>query len=103
MQVFTPGNGNVFIMLTLALVFVAALYALSRSSSRFHRMRICKNRSILIVFVGVLLVYILCYTTIWMRAFEFSGSFHKTLQEDNRSGSERSQDDDGANFKPIVS
>ncbi|CAG5126103.1 unnamed protein product, partial [Candidula unifasciata] len=100
--VFSQSNGNVFIVLTLALIVVVALYALSKSSSHFHRMRICKNRSILLVFVGVLLVYILCYTTIWMRAFEFSGSFHKTLQEDNRSGAD-GNDEDSSNFRPISS
>ncbi|XP_005093305.1 uncharacterized protein LOC101855238 [Aplysia californica] len=85
-HVFSRANNNVMVMLALALVVVLALLALSRSSSRLHRLRLCRNRSILIVFVIVLLVYFLCYTTIWIRAFEFSGSFHKTLQEDSPGG-----------------
>ncbi|KAH9503535.1 hypothetical protein Btru_068140 [Bulinus truncatus] len=83
---FTKGGANAFIILLLVLVAMVAVYALSKSSSKLHRLRICKNRSILLGFVVVLLVYFLCYTTIWMRGFEFSGSFHKTLQEDNGSG-----------------
>ncbi|KAI8790496.1 beta-hexosaminidase subunit alpha isoform X2 [Biomphalaria glabrata] len=82
---FNKGGISAFIVLLLVLLALAALYALSKSSSKLHRLRICKNRSILLVFVVVILVYFLCYTTIWMRGFEFSGSFHKTLQEDNLS------------------
>ncbi|CAL1536508.1 unnamed protein product [Lymnaea stagnalis] len=85
---FTKGGVNFLFILIASLVALGILYVLTRPSSRLHRSRICKNRTILLGFVVVLLVYFLCYTTIWMRGFEFSGSFHKTLQEDNRSGVE---------------
>ncbi|XP_059163541.1 uncharacterized protein LOC131946628 [Physella acuta] len=82
-SIFTKGGINTLVIGVLILALIIAAFALTRNSSRLHRSRICKNRSILVVFVVVLLVYFLCYTTIWMRGFEFSGTFHKTLQEDD--------------------
>lgn len=97
-SMFSRGNTGVLILLLIVLILVvggAGACTLSRSPSRLHRSRLCRNRSVLFVFVGVLMVYFLCYTTIWMRAFEFSGSFHKTFQEDRGGGGDQVQNNLG--------
>lgn len=77
MQLLRLGS-NITMLIAVAILAFVLVLALTRSNGRLYQLRICRNRTILLVFLGVLFVYFMCYTTIWMQAFEFSGSaFHR--------------------------
>lgn len=76
MQVFQVG-GNVTILAIVAVIAFVVLVSLSRSSGKLYTLRGCRHRTILVVFLGVLFIYFMCYTTMWMHVFEFSGSLRK--------------------------
>lgn len=99
-QLFHHDSSSVPILMAVILVLVLALVALTKSSSRLHRIRLCKNRFILLTFVVLLLIYFLCYTSVWMRAFEFSGSIHKTVQEEKSDKLSNSDSFKDQNFLP---
>ncbi|XP_046550141.1 uncharacterized protein LOC124259963 [Haliotis rubra] len=78
-----PAQGGLLIFLGTALIILIAVgVGVKSTSGRFAQARICKNRTILILFISVLLIYFMCYTSIWMQVFDFSGSVHKREDSD---------------------
>ncbi|KAK7114420.1 uncharacterized protein [Littorina saxatilis] len=69
-------GGNVTLLAIVAVIAFVVLVSM-RSSGKLYTLRTCRHRTILIVFFTVLIVYFMCYTTMWMHVFEFSGSLHK--------------------------
>ncbi|XP_076470155.1 uncharacterized protein LOC143300402 isoform X2 [Babylonia areolata] len=70
-------GGNVTLLALVAVVAFVVLVSVSHSTGRLKPLRACRQRTLLLVFVAVVLVYFMCYTTMWMHVFEFSGSFRK--------------------------
>lgn len=70
-------GGNVTVLAIVAVIALFLLVTLGRTHGKLYQLRQCRHRTILIVFLGVLFIYVMCYTTIWMHAFEFSGAFSK--------------------------
>lgn len=78
-----PAQGGLLIFLGTALIILIAVgVGVKSTTGRLAQARICKNRTILILFISVLLIYFMCYTSIWMQVFDFSGSFHKRQDSD---------------------
>lgn len=65
------------ILLIVAVLVV--LVTLSRGNGKLHILRLSRHRTILLVFVTVILVYFMCYTTMWM---QFSGAVRRPREED---------------------
>ncbi|XP_050399578.1 beta-hexosaminidase subunit beta isoform X1 [Patella vulgata] len=80
---FLSKGSSMFIIATAAIIILAIGFGIRRPHGKFSNSKMCKNKTILILFLSVLVIYFMCYTTIWMQAFEFSGSFHKRLQKNN--------------------
>lgn len=68
----------------VAVIAFVVLVGLTRTSSRLYQFRVCKNRTILLVFLAVIFVYVMCYTTMWMQVS--SGSLPATRTSSNAAG-----------------
>ena len=70
-------GGNVTLLSLVAVLAVLLLLALSRRSpsGKLYTLRACRQRSLLLAFLAVLLVYFMCYTTMWMNVSHVYGSF----------------------------
>jgi hypothetical protein len=70
LQLFQVG-GDMTILFIIAVVALVVLVTLSRGNGKLHILRTFRHRTILLVFVSVLLIYFMCYTTMWM---QFTGA-----------------------------
>ncbi|CAG5128765.1 unnamed protein product, partial [Candidula unifasciata] len=75
-RVLIGSNVEILVVMTISLCLILAIYFATKSSNRFHRVKLCKNRTILGVFVIVVLVYFLCNSSVWIRFYEYSSKFH---------------------------
>ncbi|XP_052231450.1 uncharacterized protein LOC127844929 isoform X1 [Dreissena polymorpha] len=73
--VFHMGNQWTVGLLVLALVAVAIVMSVTRK--KISQVRVCKNKTILLVFIMLIFLYFMCSTSIWMQAIEFKGSIEK--------------------------
>ncbi|KAK7445507.1 hypothetical protein BaRGS_00040336, partial [Batillaria attramentaria] len=64
-------GGNVTVLAIVAVIALFLLVSLTRNHGKLYQLRQCRHRTILIVFLGVLLIYFMCYTTISMHVFDF--------------------------------
>lgn len=71
--------GGPLTFVTLLVILLAVALTLTVTKTKFGQVRMCKNKTILMVFVTLILVYFMCYTSIWMQAMEFKGSFEKRV------------------------
>ncbi|XP_045192314.2 uncharacterized protein LOC123548818 isoform X3 [Mercenaria mercenaria] len=71
--------GGQLTLVVLLLILIAIAVTLTFTKKKFAQVRMCKNKTILMVFVTLILVYFMCYTSIWMQAMEFKGSFEKRI------------------------
>lgn len=71
--------GGQLTLITILLILAAIAVTLTFTKKKIAPVRMCKNKSILMVFITLILVYFMCYTTIWMQAMEFKGSFEKRI------------------------
>jgi O-antigen ligase len=71
--------GGQLTVVILLLILVAIAATLTVTKKKMAQVRMCKNKTILLVFVTLILVYFMCYTSIWMQAMEFKGSFEKRV------------------------
>ena len=86
-QLFQVG-GNVTLLAIIAVLAAVLLITLSRNNGKLSMLRTCRQRTILIVFLTVLAVYFMCYTTMWMHVFQFSGSYrHRRDSQETSSTS----------------
>ncbi|XP_052815618.1 uncharacterized protein LOC128242495 isoform X2 [Mya arenaria] len=69
--------GSQLTMALLVLVLVAVVITLSFTRKKIPQVRVCKNKTILMVFITLILLYFMCSTSIWMQAMEFKGSIEK--------------------------
>ncbi|XP_041375318.1 uncharacterized protein LOC121388147 [Gigantopelta aegis] len=72
------GTPSIFILGSLAVMLFALMIGYQKTGGRLPSYKLCKNRTILLLFASVLFIYFMCYTSFWMNMFELSGSFHKT-------------------------
>ena len=77
-QAVLTAGGNLSLIL-LVLVIIAVGFTLKFTKKKIVQVRMCKNKTILLVFVTLILVYFMCYTSIWMQALQFKGSFEKRI------------------------
>ncbi|KAL4235005.1 hypothetical protein ACF0H5_006644 [Mactra antiquata] len=71
--------GSQLTVVILLLIVVAIALTFTFTKKKIAPVRMCKNKTILMVFVTLILVYFMCYTSIWMQALEFKGSFEKRV------------------------
>ncbi|PVD21026.1 hypothetical protein C0Q70_19192 [Pomacea canaliculata] len=76
-------SSNVTMLAIVAVIAFVVLVGLTRTSSRLYQFRVCKNRTILLVFLAVIFVYVMCYTTMWMQVS--SGSLPVTRTSSDAS------------------
>ena len=69
--------GSQLTMGLIVLVLIIVVVTLSVTKKKFTQIRMCKNKTILLVFITLILLYFMCYTSIWMQAMEFKGSIEK--------------------------
>ncbi|KAJ8302882.1 hypothetical protein KUTeg_019278 [Tegillarca granosa] len=80
-QLLITGSGVITLVLICAiLVAVAISIKMSGGGARVVQVRFCRNKTIFIVFLTVLLVYFICYTSLWMQVMEFKGTFEKRIK-----------------------
>jgi hypothetical protein len=51
------------------LVLAFFITSLKVSGSKMVQIKICKNKTILLAFMGLLVVYFMCYTSLWIQVF----------------------------------
>lgn len=73
-------GGSVVSALLLILVLGAIFFSLKMSGSRIVQMKVCRNRSIFLSFILLIVIYFMCYTSLWMQVQEFKGSFEKRIK-----------------------
>ena len=62
------------------LVLAFFITSLKVSGSKMVQIKIFKNKTILLAFMGLLVVYFMCYTSLWIQVMEFKGSFEKRVK-----------------------
>jgi hypothetical protein len=73
-------GGSIVSAILLILVLGAVLLSLKMSGSRIVQMKVCRNRSIFLSFILLIVIYFMCYTSLWMQVQEFKGSFEKRIK-----------------------
>lgn len=66
--------------LLLILVLGAVIFSLKMSGTRIVQLKVCRNRSIFLSFILLIVIYFMCYTSLWMQVQEFKGSFEKRIK-----------------------
>lgn len=77
-QSVLQAGGNIAVIV-LVLIIVAVGFTLKFTKKKIVQVRMCKNKTILLIFITLILVYFMCYTSIWMQALQFKGSFEKRV------------------------
>jgi hypothetical protein len=73
-------GGSVLTVVVVVVIIVGVLFSVKRTGTKIVQVRVCKNKTIFIVFVSMLLIYFMCYTSIWMNVLEFKSSFEKRVK-----------------------
>ena len=73
-------GGSVVTALVLILVLGAVIFSLKMSGTRIVHLKVCRNRSIFLSFILLIVIYFMCYTSLWMQVQEFRGSFEKRIK-----------------------
>lgn len=73
-------GGSVVTALVLILVLGAVFFSLKMSGTRIVQLKVCRNRSIFLSFILLIVIYFMCYTSLWMQVQEFKGSFEKRIK-----------------------
>ena len=77
-QTVLQAGGNLSLIL-LVVIIVGVALTLKFTKKKIVQVRMCKNKTILLTFITLILVYFMCYTSIWMQALQFKGSFEKRI------------------------
>lgn len=73
-------GGSMVTALLLILVLGAVIFSLKMSGTRIVQLKVCRNRSIFLSFILLIVIYFMCYTSLWMQVQEFKGSFEKRIK-----------------------
>ncbi|XP_062566869.1 uncharacterized protein LOC134229181 [Saccostrea cucullata] len=73
-------GGSVVTALLLILVLGAVIFSLKMSGTKIVQLKVCRNRSIFLSFILLIVIYFMCYTSLWMQVQEFKGSFEKRIK-----------------------
>ncbi|CAG2212130.1 HEXA_B [Mytilus edulis] len=68
---------TVLIVIVVLMFFIASLKV---SGAKVVQVKMCRNKTILIAFLGLLVVYFMCYTSLWISVMEIKGSFEKRVK-----------------------
>ncbi|KAL3860369.1 hypothetical protein ACJMK2_010505 [Sinanodonta woodiana] len=77
-QVVVQAGSHLAIIL-LIIIAVGVAFGLKCTNGKIVQLKVCKNKTILLVFVTLIFIYVMSYTSIWMQALEFKGSFEKRI------------------------
>lgn len=79
-QMISSGGSMFSTVVIVILVLAFFITSLKVSGSKMVQIKICKNKTILLAFIGLLVVYFMCYTSLWIQVMEFKGSFEKRVK-----------------------
>ena len=71
--------GSQLTLMLLLFITIAVVITLKFSKQKIIQVRMCRNKTILMVFITLILIYFMCYTSVWMQAMQFKGSFEKSV------------------------
>ncbi|KAK3603826.1 hypothetical protein CHS0354_042831 [Potamilus streckersoni] len=77
-QVVVQAGSHLAIIL-LIIIVIGVGFGLKCTNGKIVQLKVCKNKTILLVFVTLIFIYVMSYTSIWMQALEFKGSFEKRI------------------------
>ena len=69
-----------YTLLIVTMVFMAVLTSLKLSSAKVVQLRLCRNKTIMLAFIVLLVVYIVYYASLWLQVMDYKGSYEKRVK-----------------------
>lgn len=74
------GSSLIYTLLSILLVIMFLVTSLKLTGAKMVQVRFCKNRTILLVFSCLLIVYLVYYATLWVQVMDYKGSYEKRIK-----------------------